>query len=341
MISEGTKASSIEASTVSENGNTTIKSDMRTVVGGNTAAFINVKTGNVWVGSADDVKSMNPTTDSPKMKLGSGGRIAVTHDGVVYGYRTSDGAVLSVDGPQGTPGKDATIKGATNVESFTVVGKTPVVAGAGKVFWPKGSADIGLQGQATLQAPSTDGRQTGWVAVSTPRGIAMVDLGSKKVTQLPNAGKGDAAQPVSTNGCVFAAWAQKANNYIRVCAANDKDAQFSSLEDVNPTSQLVFRTNHRLVVLNDVVNGNVWNPQESTKVIKIQWNKVETKQSKQQQQNNDSANNQHNFSKNCSAQSGQIKPWTIRSARAWDRSRFSTCCATTSRPTVPCCASRR
>ena len=66
-----------------------------------------------------------------------------------------------------------------------------------------------------------------------------------------------AVQPASTNGCVFAAWAQKANNYIRVCAANDKDAQFSSLEDVNPTSQLVFRTNHRLVVLNDVVNGNV------------------------------------------------------------------------------------
>lgn len=97
------------------------------------------------------------------------------------------------------------------------------------------------------------------------------------------------AQPVSTNGCVFAAWAQKANNYIRVCAANDKDAQFSSLEDVNPTSQLVFRTNHRLVVLNDVVNGNVWNPQESTKVIKIQWNKVETKQSEQQRRTNDSS----------------------------------------------------
>lgn len=162
------------------------------------------------------------------MKLGSGGRIAVTHDSVVYGYRTSVAQCSVSTDLQGTPGKDATIKGATNVESFTVVGKTPVVAGAGKVFWPKGSADIGLQGQATLQAPSTDGRQTGWVAVSTPRGIAMVDLGSKKVTRLPNAGKGDAAQPVSTNGCVFAAWSQKANNYIRVCAANDKDAQFSS-----------------------------------------------------------------------------------------------------------------
>mgnify|MGYP006870776261 FL=1 len=82
---------------------------------------------------------------------------------------------------------------------------------------------------------------------------------------------------------------------------------FDTLTNINATSELIFRTNHRLVILNDVVNGNVWNPQESTKVIKIQWNKVETKQSKQQEQNNDSANNQHNFSKTCSSQSGQIK----------------------------------
>lgn len=34
---------------------------------------------------------------------------------------------------------------------------------------------------------------------------------------------------------------------------------------------------------------------------------METKQSKQQQQNNDSANNQHNFSKNYSAQSGKVE----------------------------------
>ena len=307
VISEGTKASNITASTVSESGNTTIKSDIETVIGGDTVAFINIKTGNVWVGSANEVKSMNPTIDAPKMKLGTGGKIAVAHNGAVYGYRPSDGAVLSIGGPQGTLGKEDTIKGVGNAESFTVIGKTPVVANGDKIFWPKGSANLGLQGKTMLQTPSTDGKQTGWVAASTPRGIAMVNLGNKKVTTLPNSGKGEVAQPVSTNGCVFAAWAQKANNYIKVCAANDKDAQFESLEDVNATSQLVFRTNHRLVVLNDVVNGNVWNPQESNKVIKIQWNKIETKQSKQQEQNNDSANNQHNFSKNCSSQSGQIK----------------------------------
>ena len=102
VISEGTKASNIAASTISETGNTAIKTDIETIIGGNTAAFINTKTGNVWVGSAADVKSVNPTTDKPNMKLGSGGKIAVTHDGTVYGYRASDGAVLSIKGPQGT-----------------------------------------------------------------------------------------------------------------------------------------------------------------------------------------------------------------------------------------------
>ena len=307
VLSEGTKASNIAASTVSESGNTTITSDIETVVGGSTVALFNTKTGNVWVGSASDVKSMNPAADNPKMKLGTGSAIAVTHDGTTYGYRTSDHTVLSMDSPQDTPGKVAVIEGATNAESFTVVGNTPVVAGGGKVFWPSGSADIGLAGRAMLQAPSTDGKQQGWVAVSTPRGISIIDLHSKKAVPLPSSGKGDAAQPVSTGGCVFAAWAQRANNYVTVCDAGGSGAKFMSLQAVNPTSQLVFRTNHRLVVLNDVINGNVWNPQESTKVIKIQWNKVDTKQSKQQEQNNDSANNQQHFSKSCSSQSGQIK----------------------------------
>ena len=307
VLSEGTKASNIAASTVSESGNTTMTSDMETVVGGSTVALFNAKTGNVWVGSASDVKSMNPTADAPNMKLGVGGAIAVTHDGTVYGYRASDHTVMSVDGPQGTLATVGSIPGASSAESFTVVGGTPVVAGNGKVFWTSGNVTIGLTGRAVLQAPSTDGRQRDWVAVSTPRGIATVDLRSKKVVPLSNSGKGDAARPVSTGGCVFAAWSQRANNYVSVCDAHGVSAKFSSLESVNPTSQLVFRTNHRLVVLNDVINGNVWNPQESTKVIKIQWNKVDTKQSKQQEQNNDSANNQRHFSKTCSSQSGQIK----------------------------------
>lgn len=205
VISEGTKASNIAASTISETGNTAIKTDIETIVGGDTAAFINVKTGNVWVGSASDVKSVNPTTDKPKMKLGSGGKITVTHNGTVYGYRASDGAVMSIDKSQGACEQVGTIGGAPHAESFTVIGETPVVAAKGTVYWPQGSAAINLQGSMTLQAPSTDGKQNGWVAVATPRGLATVNLSTKKTSETPNSGKGEPAQPVSTGGCVFSA----------------------------------------------------------------------------------------------------------------------------------------
>lgn len=311
VILEGTKASYIAASTVSEDGDTTIKADMQTLIGGDTIAFINMKTGNVWAGASSDVKSVNPTTASPKMKLGTGGRIAVTHDGAIYGYRQSDGAILKMDGPQATPGKVAEI-GANQrlrADSFTVVANTPVLTSGNAIHWPNGSAEVSMSGMLVLQAPPTDDRQSGWVAAAGQRGLVTVDLQSRKPTpvEISNSGKGDAAQPVSTNGCVSAAWSQKANNYLRVCSAHDSHPQFTSLQNVNATSELVFRANHRLTVLNDVVNGNVWNPQESAKVIKIQWNKVQTQQTKQQDQSTDSANNQHNFSKTCSSQSGQIK----------------------------------
>lgn len=311
VILEGTKASYIEASTVSEDGGTTIKADMRTLIGGDTIAFINTKTGNVWTGVSSDVKSVNPTTASPKMRLGTGGRIAVTHDGAVYGYRPSDGAILKMDGPQTTSYKVAEIGAGQQLQadSFTVVADTPVLTSGNTIRWPDGSAEVSMGDTLTLQAPPTDDKQSGWVAAAGPRGLFMVDLQEGKPTpvEIPNSGKGDAAQPVSTNGCVSAAWSQKANNYLRVCSTHDKSPRFKSLQDVNATSELVFRVNHRLTVLNDVGNGNVWNPQESAKVIKIQWNKVQTQQTQQQDQNTDSANNQHNFSKTCSEQSGQIK----------------------------------
>ena len=160
VILEGTKASYIAASTVSEDGDTTIKADMQTLIGGDTIAFINMKTGNVWAGASSDVKSVNPTTASPKMKLGTGGRIAVTHDGAIYGYRQSDGAILKMDGPQATPGKVTEI-GANQrlrADSFTVVANTPVLTSGNAIHWPNGSAEVSMSGTLVLQAPPTDDR---------------------------------------------------------------------------------------------------------------------------------------------------------------------------------------
>ena len=131
ILTETTKASTIKASTVSTGVKTDIKANTTTVVGGDTAALINEKTGNVWTGLSENLDSVTPTTSDPKIKLGEGGRIAVTHDGKVYGYRPSDGMVLRLDNPSSAKAK--TLESLTDgkqqtVESFTVIGSTPVIA---------------------------------------------------------------------------------------------------------------------------------------------------------------------------------------------------------------------
>jgi hypothetical protein len=311
VLTEGAKATGISSATLGTTGRTETKGDTTAVTGGGTIAFLNTKNGNVWVGRSSDLNSVNPATSDPSMRLGTGGKIAVTHDGTVYGYRPSDGTVLTMQDPTGkaVQGSSLTEGKTVSADDFTVVDGTAVVTSEGRLYWHKGSADTGANSPLTLQYPDTDGRQESWVAAAGKNGLYLVELGKgeKKVNTLTSGGAGDAAKPVSTDGCVSAAWAQSANNYVRVCSPNVSNPEFGSLQSVSATSDLVFRTNHRLTVLNDVVDGNVWNPSDSTKVIKIQWNTIQTEQTAQQKQNDQSANNQRNFNKTCSAQSGQIK----------------------------------
>lgn len=311
VLTEGAKATGISSATLGTTGRTETKGDTTAVTGGGTIAFLNTKNGNVWVGRSSDLDSVSPATSDPSMRLGAGGKIAVTHDGTVYGYRPSDGTVLTMQDPTGkaVQGGSLTEGKTVSADDFTVVDGTAVVTSEGRLYWHKGSADTGANSPLTLQYPDTDGRQESWVAAAGKNGLYLVELGKgeKKVNTLVSGGAGDAAKPVSTDGCVSAAWAQSANNYVRVCSPNVSNPEFGSLQSVSATSDLVFRTNHRLTVLNDVVDGNVWNPSDSTKVIKIQWNTIQTEQTSQQKQNDQSANNQRNFNKTCSAQSGQIK----------------------------------
>ncbi len=310
VIVENTKASYIKASTVNEDGSAAIASGMQTLVGADTIAFINTKTGDVWTGISSSLDSMNPTTSPPQMELSTGGRITVTHDGAIYGYQQSDGTVLKMDGPQSTPKKVAEIDAGRRLraDSFTVVDGIPVISSGNTLYWPNGSAETSMQGGLTLQSPPTDGEQRGWVAATSRQGLVTLNLKASNPTplEISNSGSGEAAQPSSTNGCVHAAWSQEANNYLRVCSAFESNPRFESLQNVNATSQLVFRANHRLTILNDVIDGNVWDPQESAKTIKIQWNRVNIQQAAQQEPSSDSADNQNTFSATCSPQSGRI-----------------------------------
>ncbi|WP_236024482.1 Ig-like domain-containing protein [Bifidobacterium pluvialisilvae] len=318
VLNEGGRALGIKASTVGVNGQTDLKGETTSAIGGDSIAFLNTKSGDVWVGEADSVDGVSPTTAKPVMSLGQGGKVAVDKDGVVYGYRPSDAMVLTLDNPQGSnPREYGSLNGGKELvaDDFTVVGGRPVVVSGGTLTFNGGSIRLPATGRVTLQQPPVDGRQdASWVAASTTAGLVVADLdhpNAKPVT-LTSGGNGEAAQPVSSSGCVYAAWSQRANNFIKACGA-PKDGrladepQFRTLKDVSETSQLTFRTNHRLVVLNDVTNGNVWNPDDSTDVIKLQWNQIQTEKTTTTQESQDTANNHQNFAEKCSATSGTIK----------------------------------
>ena len=317
MLTEGAKSTTILASTVSADATTETKGDAQAVVGGDSVAFLDAKSGNVWAGRTAQIDAISPSTAEPQMRLGSGGKVAVTADGTVWGLRPADGMVLKLDDPTGTRPKEAGSLSdgkAIAADDFTVVGGIPVAVADGAFRWKDGRVETGATDRLVLQSPSTDDEQTGWVAAAGKRGLYIADLsnGKGQATALESTGTGEAAKPVSTGGCVYAAWAQKARNYARACSAagDDRDgsrAAFQTLQSVDATSDLVFRTNHRLVLLNDVVNGNVWNPADSTNVIKIQWNTIQTEQTDEQKSNDQSANNRRDFAKTCSANSGQIK----------------------------------
>lgn len=72
ILTETTKASTIKASTVSTGVKTDIKASTTTVVGGDTAALINEKTGNVWTGLSENLDSVTPHHFRSENKAGRG-----------------------------------------------------------------------------------------------------------------------------------------------------------------------------------------------------------------------------------------------------------------------------
>lgn len=311
ILAEPTKASAIASSTLSTSMQTSLKAHTTASVGGSTVAFINENTGNVWVGSSDELDAVSPSVDSPRMKLGTGGRIVVTHDGAVYGYRPRDGVVFRLDSPNSSQIKQLeslTDGQPRTADSFTVIGGVPVISSGNTIIHASGQTTIEASDTLTLQSPPVDGNQNDWVAASSPRGLAIVRLSStaKPIFHLTG-GTSQAARPVSVNGCIYAAWSQQARNYIRTCTPDSAHIAFQTLESIHATSELVFRTNHRVAVLNDVIEGNVWNPDDSTAVIAMQWNQIQTQHHDSTQRNEDSATNHQDFSETCSEQSGDIK----------------------------------
>lgn len=344
ILAEPQKASGIDQSTMGTADATATTSTMRTLVGGRTAAIIDADRGEVWVGKADGIAHLSPTTATATMKLGTGGRIAIAADGTVYGLDAHTAKVYTVGAGSNTAHEIVTLNEGEPIaaDSFTVVDGQPVASSGNRLYFGRSHITVDGVGTLTLQAPpaDTDDRsQRGWVAAAAPGALVTMPLneGAKPAIHR-TAGTGEAAQPVSVNGCVHGAWSQTARNYATVCSANG-EPDMLDLQAITATANLRLRVNHRLVVLNDIANGNIWNPADSPDVIQIQWKRLDNDTSRQTSTTTDSTSSKHTFARECSTKSGQIRAVDDEFGIRAGSNTVSTRCATTSRPTARCYAS--
>ncbi|MEA5453525.1 Ig-like domain-containing protein [Sinomonas sp. JGH33] len=233
--------------------------------GTTTAALADPDKGLVWAVPLASLATFNPDTTAPAVEDVKGVAATVTTGNEILAVAPQRGEIVRV--AEGGTAKFSPIDGLSQSAKAQIaaVGDSAVVLDpdSGTLFLP-GGAKIerdDFKGAALQQSgPSADS-----AAVATATGLVMQPLGGGNATVTPasdGTGQGPAqgragqpARPVQQGGCVHSAWSGSAI-YLRVCAGAAPLAK--AVPSAAPDTQLVFRTNRDLVVLNDVRGGNVW-----------------------------------------------------------------------------------
>ncbi|TPG17093.1 Ig-like domain-containing protein [Pedococcus bigeumensis] len=252
--------------------------DMR----GGTAAIIDPKTGKLWAQTYDPKAGLVTlealtTGAKPLATVGAVAALAVDVKGGVHAVSGATGKVISIARTATGFAKPVTesikLRDAKIVD-ITAVGTRWVVYSAGDdKLWIQGSdkaVDGGtarVEGQpayAALQQPGPDADSVGLQDSTTLRLLGMggegatggveVTIGDNETPPLPS-------RPLRTGACIHAAWASTVNNYYGKDCGSEKPSPAVTI--VRETKEAVksgvsLRTNHGLVVLNDLDGGEVW-----------------------------------------------------------------------------------
>jgi hypothetical protein len=263
-------------------GTMKVPAGAQVVSGGAATAVHDPETGRTWVlpfGSTTfDEKKLEPT-----IKTGPGGELAVTNDGTVLLAVPSDNKLYSVStGKRGVPedldevglplGTDAEVQ-------VSAVGDEPVVLDrtTGQLVLPGGDTVAVADGeQAVLQQPSGE---ADIVVLATPSGLVHQPLaGGTPTTQATQAAQAAATSaPVQLGGCVYGAWAGP-GWVVRDCAGEVNDVR-QPLEGADASTNLVYRVNRDVIVLNDVANGQLWMAADDFELVD-DWDYKEPKDAK-------------------------------------------------------------
>ncbi|WP_323961077.1 tandem-95 repeat protein [Arthrobacter sp. JZ12] len=239
-------------------------------MGGSTAAVTDRAAGSVWITSVQDLPGFSDQSVEPVVTGSAGVVAAVSSNDRVIVADIKAGAVSTF-----AVGSDGSVADPemVQVEGLDSFGDSQVAAvGDQAVVFEPESGRIVLPDGKTVQLPDAAGgklQQSGpassFVVVATPSSLIKQPLAGGEPTIQPLEATGVQAAPVQLDGCVHAAWAGSAV-YVRDCA-DDASDQRQEIPELSAESELVFRVNRNVVVLNDVNGGNVWLVQQNMELV--------------------------------------------------------------------------
>ena len=233
-------------------------------MGGQSTVVLDPEHGELYVVPTQAVGSFDRAEEEPLLELGEGADVTVGHDGTVHAVSPATASVFTIatdaNGQPAEPDRRSLeMLGADDSVDIAAVGATAVVFDrtTGQIVTPDGIvAELPrdeAQG-ARLQQTSADGDS---VLVATESELHQFPLAGGEPNVSPSgAGDGVPAQPVWLNGCAYAAWASS-GVFVRDCAGAQNDTSVE-LPSGGSTTDLRFRVNRDVIVLNDVADGAAW-----------------------------------------------------------------------------------
>ena len=270
----------VNVTQVSLGSPTALPSGSSAMQGGDVLGVLNPTDGTLWTTSATAPSPAN-LSEGAALSSNMGASTFVTGlDGSVYSLAAS--GTLTTVKRQGTVDQAATsrIDGIPEDAqlSMTVVGDQVVAldSQSNTLFLPGGkkldlsAAGVEEGGILQLAGPKADS-----VLLATPSALVSIPLagGTPAITPATESGvSGNPAAPVRHEGCAYGAWTGS-GAYMRAC--DDASANKQMVVDTLTTArEIVFRTNRKAIVLNDVAQGSVWLP-DSNMVLMDNWDEVE------------------------------------------------------------------
>ncbi|NJC21822.1 hypothetical protein BJ994_000898 [Arthrobacter pigmenti] len=230
-------------------------------MGGSTAVVTDRAGGSVWITTTQNLGAFSDQEVEPVVTGAAGVVAAVSSNDRVFvadpGAGTVSTYVVAVDGTyeELEVVESEALKSFGDVQVAAVGDQVVVFDGeSGQLVLPGGEVVVlpdGQDGKLQQSGPVAD-----FVVVATPTSLIKQSLGGGEPVVTALEGNGVPAAPVQLDGCVHAAWAGAAV-YVRDCVDDAGDRR-EEIPELGAESELVFRVNRSVVVLNDVNAGDVW-----------------------------------------------------------------------------------